>query len=102
MGVVLLEERAEYDAAVRGAEVSVISFLAGWSKPCKTLRQALQAASEEEQHEAEDVGAPALAARRVDLAGLLVAAAAVVAAAQAHLGRRMCVPTTAWRRAGSQ
>ena len=35
-------------------------------------------------------GAPALAARRVDLAGLLVAATAVVAAAQAHLGGRMC------------
>ena len=50
MGLVLLEERAEYDAAVGGAEVSVISFLAGWSKPCKALKQALQAASEEDQH----------------------------------------------------
>ena len=52
MGLVVLEERAEYDAAVRGAEVSVVSFLAGWSKPCKALKRELEAASEQEQHAA--------------------------------------------------
>ena len=48
----MLEERAEYDAAVSGAEISVVSFLAGWSKPCKALKRELEAASEQEQHAA--------------------------------------------------
>jgi 2-polyprenyl-3-methyl-5-hydroxy-6-metoxy-1,4-benzoquinol methylase len=52
MGLVALEEREEYDAAVGGAEVCVVSFLAGWSKPCKALKQELLRASEQDQHAA--------------------------------------------------
>lgn len=52
MGLVPLEEREEYDAAVGGAEVCVVSFLAGWSKPCKALKQELLTASEQDQHAA--------------------------------------------------
>ena len=45
MGMVPLEDRADFDAAVSSGTVSVIAFLAEWSKPCKALKKELEAAS---------------------------------------------------------
>ena len=39
-----IEEREEYDAAITSEAVSVISFLADWSKPSKALKAELSEA----------------------------------------------------------